>query len=294
MKSEHLNSSQARLGLSISPDLDASLAEALCQTDFSGCFEDGSGLQVSVLEALLEQARAFAQTPISGFKVGALAIGKSGKAYLGANMEFSGVPLHASLHAEQSAVVNAWMHGEPGIDMLIVSEPPCGHCRQFLLELHAAAELSIIVKGESKTLHELMPEPFAQTRPRGQGLLDGATQKLINIRRKGGDHAQRAINAASRSYSPYSQSPEGFILETINGHHFAGRSAESLAFNPSVPAVITALNQMNLSANRRESITRCTHAKLVTALTHSLAFSETLMRGICNVPVESVLMESAD
>ena len=294
MEQEYLDSAQARLGLTLSTDLDASLAEALCQPDFSGYFDDASQLEASAQKELLKLAQAFAHTPISGFKVGALAIGKSGTGYLGANMEFSGVPLHASLHAEQSAILNAWMHGEPGIQALIVSEPPCGHCRQFLFELHDAAELSIIVKGKSKNLHELMPEAFAQTRAKGRGLLDSPAQKLINIRRNGGDHTQRAINAASRSYTPYSQSSEGFIIETINGNHFAGRTAESIAFNPSVPAAITALNQMNLSAHRKESITGCTHAKLVTALTHSLAFSEALMRGICNVPVESVLMESSD
>lgn len=243
---------------------------------------------------LIELARQFSVAPISGFKVGALAIGKSGNCYLGANMEFIGVPLHASLHAEQSAVINAWMHGEPAIQSLQVSEAPCGHCRQFLLELHQAAELPVIVKTATKSLAELMPEPFAQNRSKGQGLLDSPPQKLINVRRDNSDNTQRAINATSRSYTPYSRSPEGFIIETINGQHFAGRIAESIAFNPSVPAVITALNQMNLSAQRKVSVSRCTHARLATALTQSLAFSEAIMRGICNVPIESVLLESAD
>jgi len=282
------------MGLKIPPTLDERTAEAVGRPDFSGVFESPVRTDASNIENLMELARRFALVPVSGFKVGAVALGRSGNAYLGANMEFTGVPLHASLHAEQSAILNAWMHGEPGIDTLIVSEPPCGHCRQFLLELHGAPELSIVVNGTSKSLHDLIPAPFAKLRAKGQGLLDSPTEKLANIRRNGGDHAQRAINAASRSYAPYSQSPEGFIIETINGSHFAGRSAESIAFNPSVPAAITALNQMNLSAHRKESITRCTHAKLATALTHSLAFSEALMRGICNVPVDSVLMESGD
>lgn len=263
-------------------------------SDFSGFFEPEHCGDASALNELLQRSRDYAVAPISGFKVGALAIGKSGTAYLGANMEFSGVPPHASLHAEQSAIINAWMHGEPGIEALLVSEPPCGHCRQFLLELSGADKLSVMINAKSRSLPELMPEPFGKTRPKGRGLLDSPPQKLASIRRDGSDRAQRAINAARRSYTPYTRSPEGFILETISGNHFAGRTAESIALNPSVPAAIAALNQMNLSAHRKESITRCSHAKLVTAVTHSLAFSEALMCGLCSVTVESVLMESLD
>lgn len=280
------------LGLTVPPAFDPSLAAILQDPDFSGYFEEAARLQAPALEQLVALAREFAVAPISGVKVGALALGKSGKGYLGANMEFTGVPLHASLHAEQSAVINAWMHGESGLDSLVVSELPCGHCRQFLLELHGAAKLGIRVKGLKKSLAALIPEPFSRIRAKGRGLLDSSPQKLISAQAGASNSAQRAINAASRSYTPYSQSAEGFIIEMIDGHHFAGRSAESIAFNPSVPAVIAALNQLNLSARRKVAISRCTHAKLATALPHSLAFSEALMRGICSVPVESVLMET--
>ena len=51
-------------------------------------------------------------SPHSNFYVGAIAVGDSGNFYFGANMEFVGVPLSASIHAEQSAVMNAWIHGE--------------------------------------------------------------------------------------------------------------------------------------------------------------------------------------
>lgn len=292
MEQQCCQSAAANIGLNIPPTLDLNLADALSHPQFSGYFKEIPSPGSFDLESLIELAREFALAPISGFKVGALAIGKSGKCYLGANMEFTGVPLHASLHAEQSAVINAWIHGEQAIDLLLVSELPCGHCRQFLLELHGAAELSIIVKGVNTSLAELMPAPFTRHRARGRGLLGNPKQRLISVQANPGENAQRAINAATRSYTPYSQSPESFVIETINGRHFAGRTVESIAYNPSVPAVITALNQLNLSAHRKTSINRCTHAKLATALTHSLTFSEMLMRGICNVPIENVLMET--
>ncbi|HKK19536.1 MAG TPA: cytidine deaminase [Opitutales bacterium] len=294
MDQERFNSAQAAMGLSLDAELSPDLSEALCSPQFSGCFEPADGPEPALVHALIALAKEFSVAPISGFQVGALAVARSGRCYLGANMEFTGVPLHASLHAEQSAVINAWMHGEQAIDSLHVSELPCGLCRQFLLEIYDAAKLPIIVKTAATTLAELMPQPFINRRPKGQSLLDSPPRNLVNIHPEPGNHIQRAINAASRSYTPYSQSPEGFIIETINGHHLAGRVAESIALNPSVPAAIAALNQMNLSAQRKVSISRCTHARLATALTQSYAFSESLMRGICSTPVESVLMESVD
>ncbi|PXA04328.1 cytidine deaminase [Coraliomargarita sinensis] len=293
MAQDWIDAARSGMGLKIARKLDADILETLVRPQFTGYFEHKFCREEPAREKLITLAREFAVVPISGFQVGALAIGKSGNAYLGANMEFTGVPLHAGLHAEQSAVINAWMHGEPAVEALYVSEIPCGHCRQFLLELHAAEELPIRVRGVQKNLAELMPEPFGRRRAKGQGLLDSSPSEVVKIHPDDGNQTQRAINAASRSYAPYSKSPEGFIIETINGQHFAGRIAESFAFNPSVPAVTTALNQMNLSAQRKVSISSCTQARLATALTQSTAFSEALMRGICNVPVKSVLMESA-
>lgn len=268
------------------------IKKAFSDSEFTGYIQADYSQNAGAQEELLERAKEFAVVPISGFKVGALAVGLSGKCYLGANLEFTGVPLHASLHAEQSAVINAWIHGEQAIRAIIVSEIPCGHCRQFLLELHGAEELPITVKGTTHKLADLMPTPFSKSRPKGQGLMDSPRQKLVDARASDRLDGQRAINAASRSYTPYSQSPEGVIIETLSGKHFVGRTAESIAFNPSVPAAVAALNQMNLSANRKEAISHCTHARLATALTHSLSFSEALIRGICSTPVVSVLMET--
>lgn len=262
--------------------------KALSDADFSGFFLLYPDHDQSDIESLLELAREFARPQISNFKVGALAIGASGKCYLGANMEFPGVPLHASLHAEQSAVLNAWMHGEAAIEALIVSEAPCGHCRQFLFELHDAAALTITARGASRKLGELMPEPFAEAREKGYSLLDSSPLDLGSSQSGLSENAQYAVEAARYSYAPYSHSPEGFVIETGSGHRFAGRYAESIAFNPSVPAVVTALNRMNLSAHREASISQCAHAALPDASPHSLAFSELLINGLCEVPFERV------
>ena len=231
--------------------------------NFSGFFE--ADFVVSA-RSLLPLATAFSVHPISGFAVGAIATGASGKVYLGANMEFQGMPLNASLHAEQSALLNAWMHEEHAVVALSVSEMPCGHCRQFLRELSNFQSLKLDISGHSFAAKELLPHAFGEIPGAGRGLLDSRPTTLEAVRPDPDTSQQRAINAAQRSYVPYSRSPEGFILECLDGRFFAGRAAESIAFNPSVPGVLVALNQRNLSASRQVAITNATQAKLATAI----------------------------
>lgn len=66
----------------------------------------------------------------------AAGLGSSGRVFLGANLEFAGLPLNFSIHAEQFLLVNMLRAGERQLVQLMVSAAPCGHCRQFLAELH--------------------------------------------------------------------------------------------------------------------------------------------------------------
>ena len=97
-----------------------------------------SGLDDNALAfALLPLAAACALAPISHFMVGAIAQGSSGNLYFGANMEFSGVPLQQTIHAEQCAVTHAWLRGEASLVAITVNYTPCGHCRQIMNELNS-------------------------------------------------------------------------------------------------------------------------------------------------------------
>ena len=125
------------------------------------------------LLTLLPQAAAFARPPISNFRVGAIARGTSGKLYFGTNVEFAGEALSFTVHAEQSAVVNAWMSGETGIDVVATSAAPCGYCRQFLNELLTARELLVVMPTGSRPLSELLPDSFG---PRDLGIDGGLLQ----------------------------------------------------------------------------------------------------------------------
>ncbi|MFZ6033488.1 MULTISPECIES: cytidine deaminase [Melioribacter] len=120
-----------------------------------------------LISKAVEAARK-AYAPYSNFHVGAALITKSGKIYLGANIENSSYGL--TICAERTAAFRAVLEGEKEFDAIaIVSDsedftPPCGACRQVLSEL-CGKDLSVIMnnkKGEIKemTLEELLPFSF--------------------------------------------------------------------------------------------------------------------------------------
>jgi len=89
---------------------------------------------------LAKEAREFSGAGISNFKVGAALLTKSGKVFLGCNIEDpSGIGV-TNVCAERCAVIKALSEGcndfekiavVGGIDKLIFCTP-CGACRQYL------------------------------------------------------------------------------------------------------------------------------------------------------------------
>ena len=124
-------------------------------------------------EALGVMARAHA--PYSRFPVGAALRGRSGRTYLGVNVENASLGL--SVCAERIAVFTAVAAGERTFDAIAIATseasptPPCGACRQVLLEF-ADDDLAILHVNSGTpdivvrhTLGELMPFPFRQFTP---------------------------------------------------------------------------------------------------------------------------------
>jgi cytidine deaminase len=82
---------------------------------------------LDLLPRLLPAAASLATAPISGFNVGAIAVGGvefDRRLYFGANLEIARAGLSSAVHAEQSAIVNAWMHDEPRVSHLAISAAP--------------------------------------------------------------------------------------------------------------------------------------------------------------------------
>jgi cytidine deaminase len=94
--------------------------------------------------------------------VGAVGLGASGRVYAGVNLEFCGLPLCYSVHAEQFLVANA----------AAISHMACGHCRQFLQEMRGAAGVQILVTSDAVEGHAPEWHALASLLPRPFGLRD--------------------------------------------------------------------------------------------------------------------------
>jgi cytidine deaminase len=229
---------------------------------------------------LLPLAEEFAVAPVSGYPVGAVAAGlPKGNGgwcnlYLGANFELTDSALSFTTHAEQAAVNNAWLSGEPGIQMLAVSAAPCGYCRQFLYELVTAGRLVILIpkrKGaltyHSAPLTTFLPKAFGPNDLNVTGgLMDPriASHKLTLKNRSRADSViAAALEAAARSYAPYSTRKSfnyaGVAVQLKDGAIYAGRHAENAAYNPSLSPLQSALTFMNMSRplSATREIKRC-------------------------------------
>ena len=125
---------------------------------------------------LLKKAKemlSFSYTPYSNFKVGAALLGKSGKIYGGCNIE--NAAYGPSNCAERTAFFNAVSSGERQFDAIAIVGgpdgkikdfcPPCGVCRQVMMEFCKPKEFVILLQnanGETKefTLEQMLPLGF--------------------------------------------------------------------------------------------------------------------------------------
>ncbi|EEX92218.1 cytidine deaminase [Vibrio orientalis CIP 102891 = ATCC 33934] len=214
-----------------------------------------SGLEDAELRvALLPFAAAYSYAPLSNFYVGAIVRGLSGKLYFGANVEFDGVQLGQTVHAEQSAISHAWMKGEQGVADITINFSPCGHCRQFMNELSTADKLQIqLPERDSKSLQEYLPESFG---PADLGITSALMTNIDHGKQSQEDDEvlQLAIAALNRSHAPYTHNLSGIALKMANGKVYQGAYAENAAFNPSLPPLQVALIQLLLDRQKFEDI----------------------------------------
>ncbi len=192
---------------------------------------------------LLSLAQSYSSAPISNFYVGAIVRGASGDLYTGANIEIPGQCLGFAVHAEQSACSNAYMHEEQAITALAVGGAPCGHCRQFINEMSPDGEILILTPDKPPAkLSSLLPAAFG---PSALGMKHGALPvphtNLSPGGYSGGPEIFHALQAACRSYAPYSSSPSGVAIRTMKGRFHRGSYIENVAFNPSLSPLETAL-----------------------------------------------------
>ena len=205
----------------------------------------------TLVERLLPFAAACAVAPISSFYVGVIIEGESGNFYMGANMEFVGGFLGLSIHGEQAAINNAWLHGEKAIRGLTVNAAPCGHCRQFLHELNSSDTMQVTVISpagkHSAALSHYLPEAFGPTDLGIKTSILSSARSTITLDKRADLNdplVALAAQAAAQSYAPYSNGHAGLALETRDGIRVVGCYAESAAYNPSLQPLASALSQL--------------------------------------------------
>ncbi len=110
---------------------------------------------------------AQAYAPYSGFRVGAALLGHEGAVFVGCNVENSAYP--AGTCAERSALAAAVAGGVRRFERLVIASeaddptPPCGFCRQALVEFAPSLEIVSVTSGGREarwSLAELLPHPF--------------------------------------------------------------------------------------------------------------------------------------
>ena len=255
----------APLKAAVQPMLDSADFNARFTPEQVATLKAATGLDDRALRlALLPLAAACSVAPISKFYVGAIACGLSGTWYFGANMEFAGQGLFHSVHAEQSAISNAWLGGETGISEITVNYTPCGHCRQFMNELNSGLQLRINLPGRAPhTLADYLPDAFGPKDLEIKTLLMDDQDHGFAL--SGDDLSQAAIRAANKSHTPYSKSPSGVALQCRDGRIFSGSYAENAAFNPTLPPLQGALNLLSLNGYDYPDIQRAILAEIADA-----------------------------
>jgi len=113
-----------------------------------------------------KSARENAVAPFSDYKVGAALLGKSGKIYLGVNIEPA--VMNLGFCAERTALFSALAQGEREFETIAVyvgtKKPgsPCGDCRQVFSDL--APDIVWILVGDEEikveTLDDMLPNRF--------------------------------------------------------------------------------------------------------------------------------------
>lgn len=144
------------------------------------------------LKAAAEVAFHNAYSPYSNVKVGAAVMGANGKIYAGCNVE--NASFGATICAERAAILCAVSDGEKEINSVLILTaaanpwPPCGMCRQVLLEFASLAVTVYLVSLKGKvvktSMARLCPQSFSRKMMRSRPRLSRAIgrDKLTFVR----------------------------------------------------------------------------------------------------------------
>lgn len=127
-----------------------------------------AGPDLATLRDLALSAMERAYAPYSRFKVGAALVGIDGTVHEACNVENAAFP--AGTCAERAAISAAVAHGVRRFTRIVIASsaedptPPCGMCRQALIEFSPELEVVSITRSGKEShwrLSELLPQAFS-------------------------------------------------------------------------------------------------------------------------------------
>lgn len=268
--------------------------QSLAALGFEGKFVIPSGvaqqiaskLDLSMEDLLLHLipiAKSYASPSISNYHVGVAGMTYDGDVYLGVNLEYEGQHLNHTVHGEQFLIANMLMNGGRSLKSIALSAAPCGHCRQFMYEIEGGHNIEIIVTGQpSRKLPEVLVDPFG---PRDLGLESGLLGHGPNALELVEDQIDDllilyALDAAQKSYAPYTKSYAGVVIELEDRSIYSGSYIENAAFNPSLSPMQVALVAMHMEHRRPDEIARVMLAETPNAKSSALPSARELLDSI--------------
>nr|CAD7392942.1 unnamed protein product [Timema cristinae] len=166
-------------------------------------------------------AREMAYAPYSKFTVGAALLCEDGEVVTGCNVE--NISYGASICAERTALVKAVSCGQIKFRAIAVTAdandgfvPPCGVCRQFIVEFSANMAVYLAKPDFSTVL---------------VSSINSDIQQLV----------RDSVAARNLAYCPYSKFQVGAALITTDGETFTGCNVENIAYGGSICAERTAI-----------------------------------------------------
>lgn len=232
----------------------------------------------------MEEVASHAIVPVSKFRVGAAGVGKSGRVYNGTNLEFEGLPLGNSVHAEQF-VFCLMAHSADPLLRMAVNYAPCGHCRQFLKEARDcdAVELDLVILNVQSRLPALLPSSFGPA-DLGQNVCMFELKNHGLVFSRGGDScalAQQTLACLNHHcHAPYSGALAAVGISLKGGAIVCGAYIESAAYNPSLPPGQCAIINLVAMNATYEQIERVMLVELKTAVISHFKQTALLIRSV--------------
>nr|GME21113.1 cytidine deaminase 1-like [Ipomoea batatas] len=161
---------------------------------------------------ILQSLHALARPPISNYHVAAVGLGSDGRVFVGVNLEFPGLPLHHSVHAEQ------FLFGP--YDLLDDQTP-------LLLEPHHnGLSLTGPISDDNRENRQNLSNGFSDHNL-CNGVINNSVYNSALLK-------AAAMEAANESHAPYTNCPSGVALMDSEGKVYKGSYAESAAYNPTL------------------------------------------------------------